>query len=388
MMRSLPPVRSAAPLRRWPVERARALFTTEFAGYDVRLCRSGTDALAAAIQLACRRKAIANPEVILPAYGCADLVAACLGAGARPRLVDLAEGAWRYDNEALHAALGDKTVALLAVNLLGLGDDAHRLSAVARAADVLLIQDCAQHVPLEAGWRADVIVLSFGRGKPVNVLGGGALLTCSVNPREIAPIFSAETPKARFRQSLLGSVPVSFIFNAMSHPRGYGVVTRLPGLALGETRYSPLDRIVARDDSAWSRIGPAFEDYLVPSPALEFWRGALPSLAAAGVHMPAPSIEGMSPRRMLRLPLLAPEAGLRDRIVNGLQSRGLGGSAMYAVALNQLNGIPQLVTEQGPFPMASRLAARLFTVPTHKCVTEADVRRAVSCIVSLCRAGA
>src|SRR5262245_23054839 len=65
---------------------------------------SGTEALAAAL---CEARRLARtppgvrPEAVLPAYGCPDLVSACVFAGVHPRLVDNAPGRWGYDRALL-----------------------------------------------------------------------------------------------------------------------------------------------------------------------------------------------------------------------------------------------------------------------------------------------
>src|SRR5262245_15898078 len=103
MKTMLPPVRRPVPLRaggtRKPLEQA-------FDGWNVRVCGSGTQALAMALLDARARLAALAPEVILPAYACPDLVTASVYAGVHPRLVDTApQGRWGYDLEALEQAL-------------------------------------------------------------------------------------------------------------------------------------------------------------------------------------------------------------------------------------------------------------------------------------------
>ena len=53
------------------------------------------------------------------------------------------------------------------------------LRPLADAAGAVLIEDSAQAFPRDGGgdfWQGDLVVLSFGRGKPVSLLGGGAVL--------------------------------------------------------------------------------------------------------------------------------------------------------------------------------------------------------------------
>src|SRR6185295_2502270 len=115
--------------------------------------------------------------VIVPAYCCPDVISAVLFAGARPVLVDLeAETPW-MDLTQVSDRLGSSTVAVVAVNFLGVPERAAPLRKLADAAGALLVDDCAQFFPLEAAERewllGDFVVLSFGRGKPLSLLGGG-----------------------------------------------------------------------------------------------------------------------------------------------------------------------------------------------------------------------
>src|SRR5437868_2067186 len=131
----LPPVRRPVPLgRRRPRESLEALF----APYGALICGSGTQALALAIADARIRSDSARPEVILPAYACPDLITASVYAGVYPRLVDTAAGEWGYDLEQVRTAISSDTVAVVAVNLLGVGDQAPRLRQIATECDTLL----------------------------------------------------------------------------------------------------------------------------------------------------------------------------------------------------------------------------------------------------------
>jgi DegT/DnrJ/EryC1/StrS aminotransferase family len=378
---TLPPVRRPVSLRRTDAARGRAAFNSAFPGYDVQLTDSGTAALALALVDARLRHGSTNPEAIVPAYGCPQLVAACLFASVRPRLVDTASGEWGYDTQRLDEALTQDTVAVLAVNLLGVGDQAVDLLPRVRARGALLVQDSAQHLPAGegTGWSGDYVVLSFGRGKPLNLLRGGALLVRS----ERALVAPGLEEGSRVRDSVMGSRGASLAFNLATHPYFYGITSRLPGLGVGITRYEPLERPATLPRSAWGQVGPAFEKYsheLHPSP----WAAVVAECERCGFRVlrcasaaPAPA----GPR--LRFALLADSVERRDAAVGALSGRGLGASNMYGASLDRIDGIPAEVAQQGPFPNAAALAGRLLTLPTHSWVTEAAVERTLACLSSV-----
>jgi dTDP-4-amino-4,6-dideoxygalactose transaminase len=72
--------------------------------------------------------------------------------------------------------------------------------------------------------------------------------------------------------------------------------------------------------------------------------------------------------------MLAPDRTARDKLVEDLNSTGLGASRFYGTDLTQVAGIPEVVWQQGPFPNAKALADRLFTLPTHALVNAGTVR--------------
>lgn len=374
MTATLPPVRRPVPLG---LRSARQPLDALFLPYAARICGSGTQALALAIADARSRSDSAQPEVILPAYGCPDLVTASVYAGVRPRLVDIAVGEWGYDLSRLEATVSRDTVAIVAVNFLGLGDQAPRLRRIATERDVLLIQDSAQYLPrrLPAAWLGDYVVLSFGRGKPLNLLGGGALLHPLDRAAAVASRVGA--PEGGLRVQLRQSRLAGLAFNLATHPGVYGLSARLLGGSLGSTRYKTLDSIrsvsagrVAQVASALARYGDAVGyDASVWEEVLQDWssRGLQP------LHCNTQPTEDTG---LLRLPLLARDDRLCEAVVTALEKQGLGASRMYGRSLDKIADIPASVASQGPFPNAADLARRLFTLPTHSSVGTEAVRLA------------
>lgn len=369
------------PLRRGPAAEASASLSKLFPGRTVHLYDSGTTALAIALLDARHRHRSTEPEAILPAYGCPQLVSACLYAKVRPRLVDTAPGRWGYAPEPLRAALSPNTVAIVAVNLLGAGDQAADLWPLARGNGSYLIQDSAQHLPaaVSADWRGDYVLLSFGRGKPLNLLRGGALAVSVQQPLLVdAPATRGLVD--RLREAALASRAAALAFNFLTHPRVYGLAARLPGLALGETKFEPVERVAQLPFSAWGQVGPGYEAYL-EEPWEILWRPVLPEWERLGIRaLTCLTSSPPSQGRRLRLALLADDRRLRDRIVERLNRQGLGASIMYGASLEAITAIPAEVSSQGPFPNAACLAERLFTVPTHGAVTPEIVAHTHDCL--------
>jgi dTDP-4-amino-4,6-dideoxygalactose transaminase len=138
-------------------------FEHEFAEYcGVKQCvgvSSGTSALT----LMLRAYNIGpGDEVIVPAHTFIASALAVAHVGATPVLCDVLEDTGLIDPDAARAAVGPRTVGILAVHLYGQACDMDALQAVAKPHGLLLLEDAAQ----AAGARY--------RGRPVGSLGAAA----------------------------------------------------------------------------------------------------------------------------------------------------------------------------------------------------------------------
>ena len=351
--------------------RTRVSMERFFGNRKITLYASGTAALAQAMANCASLSSVKTPEIIIPAYGCPDLVAACVHASVYPRLADVSSSHWSYDVDSLESSLSPNTVAIVAVNLLGLGDASAELLPLCKYRHIPLIQDSAQYLPRESiDWPGEYVVLSFGRGKPLNLLHGGAL---------ISPLASGDSPSSEpasytARGRLLSSRAAAIVFNALTRPAIYRFFSALPGTRLGKVIYKPLTNPAQLPEPAWLRVGIAFELYRQKaSYRREIWARALEEwfdLGIVALNCPGSPF----PAEPLRLALLAPNLAARDMLVDNLNRAGLGASHFYGTDLTKVAGIPEMVKTQGPFPNASALADRLFTLPTHSSVSEDTVR--------------
>ena len=346
-----------------------------YPGFHPVWTQSGTAALALGIQLAMQRRPdIRYPEVLLPAYGCPDLVAAAVYAGARPVLVDIGVEDPGYDLERLEQALSGNVVAVVAVNFLGIRERVETLAELAHRHDAWLIEDSAQWYPeLASGEKnslspADAMVLSFGRGKPASLLGGGALLL-----KDSAKVVEAESrlqPPTSKPGILFTKIVV---YNLLIKPIFYSWLTRVPGLGLGETRYKPLAGIHRMDASRLVLLKANAERYFRKNRLQETALAkAFTESSVDSVDLPCvlPARSG----RLLRYPVLCRDQSERNRILKRATEQGLGATAMYVNALPDVADVKPHLYKQDAVPNARSFAARLITMPVHCQVTEADTR--------------
>lgn len=368
MLSSIPPVRRRVPLSTPPAPDGEQSLRRLAPGHVLTFFGSGTQALSAALALARRRRACDRPlEVILPSYGCPDLIAASVHAGLAVRLVDVRADAWGYDMTQLRSAFSADTLAVVGVNLLGVGDQRRALLRECERHHCQLIQDSAQYLPDVAApdWCADSVVLSFGRGKPLNLLGGGALLS-----RADSITFSPGTDRQPISSRILASPLAAAAFNVATHRSVYPFASLLPGLKIGGTHYSPLRACYELPEGFRHRVASALSLYQrQENYSAAPWQEALAEWQNLGIRLLSCDDGLKSDAQYLRLPLLAPSPRVRDKILGRLSATGLGASAMYQIPLNRIAGVPEVIRHQGPFPGAESLAATLFTLPTHEGVT-------------------
>jgi dTDP-4-amino-4,6-dideoxygalactose transaminase len=143
------------------------------------LCGSGTYA----VELALRAlKVEAGDEVALAAYDYGGNFLAVHALGARPVLVDVDPGNWNLSLDALAAALGPSTRAVIVSHLHGGLVPMRQVMDLAEARGVGVVEDAAQQPGAvvqakPAGTWGDAGVLSFGGSKLLSAGRGGALLT-------------------------------------------------------------------------------------------------------------------------------------------------------------------------------------------------------------------
>lgn len=148
-------------------------------GYAVGVA-NGTDAL----ELALRAASIGpGDEVITVSHTAAATVCAIERAGARPILVDIDLDSYTMCPAAARAAITPRTRALIPVHLYGQPANLPALVALARQANLLLIEDCAQAHGARYNGRfvgtfGDLAAFSFYPTKNLGALGdGGMVLT-------------------------------------------------------------------------------------------------------------------------------------------------------------------------------------------------------------------
>ncbi len=154
-------------------------------------CCSGTFA----VELALRGlKVGAGDEVILAGYDFPGNFRAVEATRARPVLVDVEADSCLLDIDAIDAAAGPLTRAIIVSHLHGALVDMPRVMDVARRHDLAVVEDACQTPAAMVAGRAagswgDVGLLSFGGSKLLSAGRGGAMLTDDAEIHQRARIF-------------------------------------------------------------------------------------------------------------------------------------------------------------------------------------------------------
>ena len=342
-----------------------------FEPYDTFFYNSGAESLAAAIISIISRKGVDAPEVMLSAYSCPELVSAILYAGAKPVLVDLEYQRPWIDIADFENKISKNTVAVIGVNLFGIAEQLGKMDEICNKHDISLIEDSAQSFPDITDnrfWRGDFIVLSFGRGKPISTLGGGALL-CRNHERIKALPEERVNRKKSSKSELVKFRLKIFLYNLLLHPRLYFIPNSLPFLKLGETRFKPLLGIEPMAEENAYILEANIDNYIrTRSDEKRQWLSEIISESTL-IDLPRACAAPNDMPTLLRYPVLAGSCKQRDELYCKLNQAGLGASKMYQKPLNKIQGLETIFKQQGEFHNAQGFAETLLTLPVHKGLT-------------------
>jgi dTDP-4-amino-4,6-dideoxygalactose transaminase len=380
MRRVLPPVGRVIKKPKLNWQLTGDIPELEIDGIEPVLYESGTQALAAALIAAKAQKKVPDPEVIIPAYGCPALISAALYAGITPVLVDLKVDSPFFDVEAMKLNIKDNTVAVLAAHFLGMSEDVRNLATLLDR-DIFLIEDSAQYFKndiTKSVWHGDFVILSFGRGKPVSILRGGAVLCRSSEIKLSLPGRKqiGSLTSCRLQQLLL-NIKIA-IYNIFLSPGYYGIMQKLPFLHLGRTQFSKLEKVSRFPTCLSHYISRNMESDNKEILIRQKWISSiLKEIGSPEIQSLPEKVGSPSDTPLLRYPLLVSNVELRNKLFQALEAEGLGSSVMYSNIITDVPGVSDLDLRigKGGNKNAMDFADKLITLPCHQGVKKDDVLR-------------
>jgi dTDP-4-amino-4,6-dideoxygalactose transaminase len=287
-------------------------------------------------------------EVILPPNTFFATAEAVVAAGARPVLADVDADTALLDPDAVEAAIGPKTAAVLAVHLYGQPVDADRFGEIARRHGVLFLEDACQALGghwagRPAGTLGHAAAFSFYPSKNLGALGdGGAVVT---DDPEIARVVRSMRSHGE----------------VLRHQHeSWGVCERLDSLQAAFLRVK-LEHLPEhqRQRSATARL------YRERLSALAEVRSLHTSPDAGHAHH-----------------LFVVTTHDRDRVLDGLHREGIHAAVHYPRPIHLQPGARGL-GEQGRFPVAEHLARTVLSLPFWPGMAEALVDRVVAALTGI-----
>lgn len=134
----------------------------------------------------CKALGLAQAEVIMPAYTCRVVAEAVVVSGNNPVFVDIDLADYNMGIRAMKDALTSQTRAIIATHMYGYPTDVEGVRAAAGDDRIIIVEDSAMLGPTNsgpggAGLRSDIAIFSFGHGKHLYTVQGGAVVTNSAD---------------------------------------------------------------------------------------------------------------------------------------------------------------------------------------------------------------
>ena len=313
-------------------------------------CASGTDALV----LPLMAKGIGPGDaVICPTFTFTATAEVVALVGATPVFADVEEATFNLDPASLERAIamarkaGLTPKAVIPVDLFGQPADFDRSNAVARAADLFVLDDAAQAFGATYGNRrigtlADATATSFFPAKPLGVYGdGGAVFT---DDDELAAVMRS------LRMHGEGKSQYDCVRIGMN-----GRFDTIQAAVLIEKLKIFPDEIAARQRVA------------------ERYTAALSGIAT--VPCVAHGSTSVWAQYTLRLP-----AGRRDALAAELKAQGIPTAVYYAKPVHHQDAYRSFPVAEGGTPVSERLAHEVISLPMHAYLDEPTQDRIVDAV--------
>ena len=324
-------------------------------------------------------------EVIMPAYTCPSVLATVIKAGLKPVLCDLDEESSIFKYTELKTKISNHTLTIISVHLFGILENSFKINKLKSSHNVFHIEDAAQSFgtktsnPTETtvpqtkpGTTGDIGIYSFGRGKPITLMQGGALTT---NSDAIAKAISQKLNELGHQSAtetfkiILDALSYSLFF----HPRLYWIPQSLPFLKLGETIFN-LDFKIKQIDSFTSALGTVMIENIskINMIRIEIEKSIFSKLSDFRNYF-LTNVKNSS--HLLRFPLLLKNKEQKESVLSQLKFRCLGATGMYPSPLNLLKDTKKYFTSHEQFKNAQSFSERILTLPLHEYVTEKDIAK-------------
>ena len=354
-----------------------------FNGQNIVAFDNGKAALLAALQALAKIQG-ERVNVIVPAYTCFSMAAVIERAGLRMVLCDILPETLDFDYEMLAGLIDENTLCIVPTHLFGKSADVGKVKKIANLCGAFVIEDSAQALPDVVGQHGepDVVIYSFGRGKPYST-GGGGLLTSYRKD-----IIEAVGEQAALRVGNSFSTQISaalklFLNDLLISPYIYWLPASLPFLKIGKTIYPDYIEIDGMINFKKTLIDSLTCKYSDLSEGrhikMQYYHQTFKSsgIPEKIVHL------GEGYYKPIRYPFYLQKNvnDLSDDMTSKMARLGI--VKMYPCGLHRLKQVqPFWVNKKMEFPGADWIAGHLLSLPVHPLVTERHQTNVINCIRS------
>lgn len=313
-------------------------------------------------------------EVLIPGYTCYSVAAAVAKAKLQIVVYDIDPKTFYPDLDSIIDLISEKTLAVVTQHLFGICSPLDEIKKITRQFGAYLIEDSAQalgNIGIENSrkfkFRGDFGLLSFGRGKPLPIGNGAALV--AVGNSDIAKSIAFKRKEKEIKY-----IAITIAAQLMSNPFFYWIPEMLP-LGLGITTFDPgfLDEGIApiaekiiknmienieNINSYRKKIAKLYRLYLPQEWQIE-------------------TIEQSS--SIIRFPVMLKKTKLKKKLVR------LGVRRMYPNAIVNEISIQPFIKKcavSHSTPGSIEIANNLFTLPTHSGIRTIIAKEICHCILN------
>jgi dTDP-4-amino-4,6-dideoxygalactose transaminase len=266
----------------------------------------------------------------------------------------------RIDPNALAQMPLERAAALVVSNLFGVPEPVARLREITNPRGVALVDDAAQSLGARStegpvGSRGEVGILSFGRGKPLSALGGGALAWAGADGPADPPASDARPCSAAVRAAA---------FNLALLPAVFRWLAAIPALGIGETLYDPNFERGGIDGASLCLVAAVLPEFETANRARARRAATLARRITAETNFSPLLADDGDIAVYPRLGVLAPSASARNDALRALAP--LGATRMYPGPLECVKALQPHRVGRSETPGARQFANRLLTLPTGK----------------------
>jgi perosamine synthetase len=328
---------------------------------QVKYCilgNSGRSVLYLLLETLKRKDEERRDEVLIPGYTCYSVAASAAKAGLKIGVYDIDPQTLSPDPDSLKMAANRAPLAIISQHLFGIPTPVDGLKEIAQDTGAYVIEDAAQGLggtlngrPL--GTVGDFGFFSFGRGKPLPLVCGGALVSRDQN---VLSGLESKVASRGFTQLITAAAT-----QVISWPGLYWIPEMLP-LGLGETIFDPHFDVAGMP----LLVQKLAEKSMAILDDLNTHRRHLAKTykEAFDTEYAIPVSDESTPVYS-RFPLMAGSGQIPKEL------KRLGVRRMYPKAIADEETIkPYLGNQKVSTPGAAQIAQNLITLPTHTGITE------------------